>query len=206
MKHRWLAFLAAPALVAAAPAAASLAEVSAHFAALGTMKAAFTQTAASGQVARGTLTLARPGRVRFQYEASVPLLIVADGRTLSMIDYEVAQVSKWPIRATPLAILLDPQVNVRKYGRLLTGANAIPGFVSVEARDPKHPEYGALTLYFQRSSGAPGGLSLSAWRALDAQGNVTQVQLTDVRYGGPVAANAFAYRDPRRTAKAPGKG
>jgi outer membrane lipoprotein-sorting protein len=202
----FLPLLAVPALVAPAPAQASLADVAAHFAALKTMTADFTQSAASGQVARGTLTLARPGRVRFQYEKSVPLLIVADGRTLSMIDYEVAQVSKWPIRSTPLAVLLDPQVNVSRYGRLLTGSAGVPGFVAVEARDPKHPEYGALTLYFQRSAGAPGGLALSAWRALDAQGNVTQVQLSNVRYGAPVAANAFSYRDPRRTGRAPGKG
>jgi outer membrane lipoprotein-sorting protein len=191
--------LAAAALVAAMPAQASLPEVAAHLRGLQTMTADFTQTAASGAVARGKVTLARPGRVRFQYEPSVPLLVVADGRSLAMIDYEVAQVSKWPIRGTPLAVLLDPNADISKYGRVLEpGKGGLPGFVTVEAKDRKHPEYGTLTMYFARDGRGPGGLMLSAWRVLDAQGNVTQVQLANTRFNVAVDKAAFTYRDPRQ--------
>jgi len=199
-----VAALVAP---AAAQAPAPLAQVSQHLKGLTTMTAAFAQTASSGQVLRGKLTLARPGRVRFQYEPGVPLLVVADGKSLTMIDYEVAQVSRWPIRGTPLAVLLDPSVDLARFARLLPAdGGGVPGFVTVEARDPKHPEYGTITLYFSRRAGAPAGLQLAAWRVLDAQGAVTQVQLSDVRFGVPIEKNAFAWRDPRRSARPGSRG
>jgi outer membrane lipoprotein-sorting protein len=182
----------------AAPAQASLPQVATHLRSLQTMTADFTQTSGSGAVARGKLTLARPGRVRFQYEPSVPLLIVADGKSLAMIDYEVSQVSKWPIRGTPLAVLLDPNADIAKYGRVLEpGKGGLPGFVTVESKDKKHPEYGTITLYFAPSAQGPGGLALSGWRVLDAQGNTTQVQLSNPRFNVAVDKSAFTYRDPR---------
>ena len=193
-------------LAFAQPAHAALSEVSAHLKAAATMTADFTQTGANGSVSRGKLTLARPGKARFQYEPSVPLLVVADGRTLTMIDYEVAQVSKWPIRGTPLAALLDTTLDLASVARELTPADGgVAGFVTVAARDRKHPEYGAITLYFSRDRNAPGGLALSGWRALDAQGSTTQVQLSNVRYNIAIDKNAFSYRDPRLRGRPPGK-
>lgn len=191
----------------AAPAGATLPQVAGHFRGLQTMTADFTQTSGSGAVARGKLTLARPGKVRFQYEPSVPMLIVADGKSLAMVDYEVSQVSKWPIKGTPLAVLLDPNTDISKYGRVLEpGKGGLPGFVTVEAKDKKHPEYGTITMYFAPDVKAPGGLSLSAWRVLDAQGNVTQVQLTNARFNVAVNKSAFTYRDPRQRSRPGSKG
>lgn len=186
----------ATAIVAAAPAQAALDDVAAHLRALDTMRADFTQTAANGAATKGRMILARPGRIRFEYDNS-PLLVVADGRALNMIDYKVAQVSRWPIRNTPLAVLLDPNVNLAKYARELSPAEGgMPGMVTVEAKDPKHREYGTITLYFGKGSG-PAGLTLRGWKVLDAQGNVTQVQLSNVRFGTPVQKSAFTFRDPR---------
>lgn len=194
-------------VVAAAPAQATLPQVATHLRDLQTMTADFTQTSASGAVARGKLTLARPGKIRFQYEPSVPMLIVADGKSLAMVDYEVAQVSKWPIKGTPLAVLLDPNTDVARYGRVLDpGKGGLPGFVTVESKDKKHPEYGTITMYFARDRGAPGGLALSAWRVLDAQGNITQVQLANARFNVAVDKAAFTYRDPRQRTRPRGKG
>lgn len=206
MRALMLPFVAV-AMTITSPAAAALSQVSAHLAAAKTMTADFVQTAASGAAVRGKLFLAQPGKVRFQYEPSVPMVIVADGRTLTMIDYQVAQVSKWPIRGTPLALLLDPTMDLSGFAReLQPGDGAIPGFLTVQAKDRKHPEYGVLTLYFTRDPRGPGGLTLSAWRALDAQGTTTQVQLSNVRYNVPVDKAQFTYRDPRAKGRAPGKG
>lgn len=186
----------------AAPAgAATLADVRAHLAATRTMTASFTQVAEGGQSLTGTLTLERPGKVRFQYDTA-PLLVVADGRTLSFIDYKVAQVSSWPIRQTPLAVLLDPALDLSRHARILPESRA--GQIEVEARDPDRPEYGALTLSFARDLAAPGGLRLDGWQVLDAQGRRTRVILGDVRFNQPVGRDAFRFRDPRPRA-APGK-
>ena len=193
-------FAVALALVtAAAPlAAAPLDEVAAALAATRTMTADFVQIAPDGRRATGTMALARPGRIRFDYTAST-LLIVADGRILSMIDYQVGQVSQWPIRATPLAALLDPAKDLARVARVVGDT---PAGVRVEARDAKHPEYGALVLDFARTA---TGLALTGWLAKDAQNGLTTVTLSNVRANVAIPADRFAFRDPRvRTPGRPG--
>ncbi len=159
-----------------------------------TLKANFTQTASNGGVSSGTLLLKQPGRVKFTYGKG-DLLIVADGKSLNMIDYQVAQVERLPIRNGPLGALLDPSRDLSRYGKLVPSGN--PGLVAVEARDAARPEYGALTLFFSRKASAPGGYELNGWIAKDAQGNRTSVQLSSVTYGGAIANSAFSWRDPR---------
>ena len=187
------------ALVAAPATAAPLDEVAAALAATTSMTARFTQTAADGRVATGRMQLLRPGRIRFDYDKS-KLLIVADGRALSMIDYKVGQVSQWPVRNSPLAALLDPAKDLARVARVVESP---PGQVRVAARDPKRPDYGTLTMTFLRRADAPGGLALAGWTALDAQNNRTEVVLSDVRSNVAVPASAFKFRDPRL--KIPGR-
>ena len=165
---------------------------------ISSMTADFTQTDRNGQRIAGQMTLKRPGKIRFQYQKGVPLLIVSDGKALTMIDYEVRQVQRWPISNSPLGALLDPNRDVARFGRLIPTGN--PEVTSIEVRDPKHPEYGVITLVLVKDPGAPGGLELTSWVALDSQNKRTTIRLANQRYGVAVAANAFSYTDPRRTA------
>ena len=162
---------------------------------ISTMTADFTQADRNGQVVRGKLTLKRPGRIRFEYEMSVNMLIVGDGRSLTMIDYAVNQVQRWPIRNSPLGALLDPNRDVKRFGTLRPTGN--PDVISVEVRDSKHPEYGVITLIFVRNPSAPGGLELANWVALDSQNQRTTIRLSNHRYGMAVADRVFTWRDPR---------
>ena len=166
--------------------------------AISSMTADFTQTDRNGQRIAGQMTLKRPGKIRFQYQKGVPLLIVSDGKALTMIDYEVRQVQRWPISNSPLGALLDPNRDVARFGRLIPTGN--PEVTSIEVRDPKHPEYGVITLVLVKDPGAPGGLELTSWVALDSQNKRTTIRLANQRYGVAVPANAFSYTDPRRTA------
>lgn len=193
--------VAALALVAApAPAQApELAGVSAHLRAVSSMTAGFAQTDRNGKTLTGTLQLKRPGKIRFQYQKGVPLLIVSDGRALTFVDYSVKQVQQWPVRNSPLGVLLDPDRDLSRYARLLPSDD--PRFLLVEAKDPKRPEYGAITLAFQRQADAPAGLMLHGWVALDAQGNRTSIRLSEQRFNAPVSDEAFKWRDPRPNMK-----
>ena len=188
-----LAFAQAPQAAQANPAA--LDQAVAALRGISTLTADFTQSDRNGQVLRGKLTLKRPGRIRFEYEKSVNMLIVGDGKSLTMIDYAVNQVQRWPIRNSPLGALLDPNRDVKRFGTLRPTGN--PDVVSVEVRDPKHPEYGVITLIFVRDPGAPGGLQLANWVALDSQNQRTTIRLSNHRYGMAVADNVFTWRDPR---------
>jgi outer membrane lipoprotein-sorting protein len=193
-------FLFAPialAVTASAPAQTSndLSEVVAHMQAVSTMTASFTQTDRKGQALTGKLLLKRPGHVRFEYQKGVPLLIVADGKSLTMIDYEVKQVQRWPIKNSPLAALLDPGKDLARFGkRVNTGDKNV---ISVEVKDPKRPEYGTITMVFARQAGAPGGLTLNGWVALDSKSNRTSIRLSGIKYNTPIAQSSFTWKDPR---------
>jgi len=190
--------LAVAAALIAAPAVAQngdLAMVQAHLRALNTMTAAFAQTDRNGRTLTGTITLKQPGKIRFQYQKSVPLLIVGDGKALTMIDYQVAQVSRWPVGNSPLGLLLDPSKDISRYAHVVPGAP--DGRIVIEGRDPKHPEFGTITIGFAAKAGAPAGLVLAGWTVLDAQGNRTTTVLSDQRFGMTVSDQTFLWRDPR---------
>ena len=167
--------------------------------AISTMRADFVQADPRGNRVKGVLTLKRPGRIRFQYEKGVPMLIVSDGAALTFIDYQVRQVQRWPIKNSPLGALLDPKRDVMQYGKLVASSNS--NVVSVEVRDRKHPEYGVITMVFIRKAGAPGGLELSSWATLDAQNTRTIVTLTNQQYGMAVPDSTFRFNDPRGAGK-----
>ncbi|MCH4893712.1 MULTISPECIES: LolA family protein [unclassified Sphingomonas] len=182
------------ALPALAQPTGDLASVQRHLAAVDTMVAAFSQTDRAGKVLTGTLTLKKPGRIRFQYEKGVPILIVGDGKALYFLDYQVRQKQRWPIGESPLGILLNPARDPSKFARVLpTGDSRV---IRVEAYDPKHPEYGRIDMIFARDAAAPGGLRLQGWVALDAQNNRTTIRLSNTRFNVPVSDNTFRWRDP----------
>ena len=164
-----------------------------------TLRANFTQSDRSGQNVSGVLTMKQPGKIRFQYQKGVPLLIVGDGKALSMVDYEVRQVQRWPIGNSPLGALLDPNRDVKRFGTLQPVSD--PNVVSIEVRDRSHPEYGVITLIFARRASAPGGLELVSWVALDSQNRRTTIRLSNQRYGVDVPDSLFRYVDPRQTGR-----
>lgn len=191
-------FAVAAAFILAAPAqaqSADLAAVSAHLKAVSTMAANFAQTDRAGKTLSGRLSLKRPGKIAFRYEKGVPLLIVSDGRALTFVDYSVKQVQQWPVRNSPLGVLLDPNRDLSRYARVFPSND--PRVLLTEVRDPKRPEYGTITLAFVRQESAPAGLMLQGWVALDSQGNRTTIRLTNQRFNVAVSDEAFKWRDPR---------
>jgi outer membrane lipoprotein-sorting protein len=169
---------------------------------ISTMRADFTQTDRQGSTMRGVMTLKRPGKIRFDYGNDADFLVISNGKSLYVVDYEVSQVQRWPIKNSPLGALFDPERDVKRFGKLIPTGN--PDVFSIEVRDPNKPEFGMINLIFVRNPSAPGGLQLTQWVALDAQNHRTRVQLSNQRYGVAVADSTFTFRDPRRSSRRPG--
>ena len=187
-------------LAAQVPVSAAAGDLDAAVAALrgiGSMTADFTQTDRNGTTIPGKLYLKRPGKIRFEYAPSAKMLVVSNGKSLYLVDYEVKQVQRWPIGNSPLGALLDPSRDVKAFGRLVPTDNS--DVVSVEVKDRKRPEYGVITLIFVRDASAPGGLRLTNWVALDSQNQRTTVRLSNQSYGVAIADSKFGFVDPRRS-------
>ena len=191
-----VAIIAAAAAPASAQTSADLKAVEASLAATQSMTANFLQADGKGRQMAGTLSLKRPGKIRFAYGGGVNMLLVADGKRLTFVDYDVAQKSSWPIAKSPLAVLLSPQPDLARIARIIPSENK--NVVVVRARDARRPEFGTLVLAFVRDGGAPGGLKLGGWTAIDAQNKKTTVRLSNQRYNVSVPDSAFTYAEPKR--------
>ena len=195
------ALLPAAAVVAlAAPAAASpasdLRAVESHLAQTRSLVSNFIQTDGRNRQLTGTLSLKRPGKIRFEYGRGANMLLVANGKDLSFIDYEVGQKSSWPVAKSPLAVLLSANPDLGRIARVVPSND--PRVVVVRARDARRPEFGTLVLAFTRDPGSPAGLMLEGWTAIDAQNKTTKVRLNGQRYNVAVAESAFTYAEPKR--------
>lgn len=191
----------APAPLAAQTNAGDLDRVVMALRAISTLRADFSQTDRQGNTVTGVMTLKRPGKIRFDYGKKSDFLVVSNGKSLYVVDYQVNQVERWPISNSPLGALFDPDRDVKRYGKLMPTGNA--DVISVEVRDPAKPEFGVINLIFVRNPSAPGGLQLSHWVALDAQNHRTTVRLANHRYGLAIADSTFTFRDPRKASRRP---
>jgi len=187
-----IAVLATP-----APAATGeLGQVETHLAASQSMTANFVQTDNKNRQLVGTLQLKRPGRIRFEYGRGANMLLVGNGKTLTFIDYEVGQKSSWAIANSPLSVLLSGKPDLGRIARILPSQD--PRILLVRARDGRRPEFGTMILAFVKSPGAPGGLRLEGWTAIDAQNKRTTVKLDGQRYNVAVPESAFTYPEPKK--------
>jgi outer membrane lipoprotein-sorting protein len=187
--------VAAPVALHAQAAPAGLAQVQSHLRAVDTMTANFTQSDRRGRNLSGTLTIRRPGKVRFDYGRTANILIVGDGRALVFNDYDVGQQQRWPINDSPLSVLLNPNQDLARYARVVQNDAQV---LMIEARDPRRREFGTITVAFAKVASAPAGLILQGWNIRDAQNHLTTVRLSNQRFNVPVADSAFTYRNPRR--------
>jgi outer membrane lipoprotein-sorting protein len=196
---RALAPVAVVAVVAAPLQAATSSElkaVEASLAATLSMTASFLQTDGKGRQMAGNLQLKRPGKIRFAYGGGVNMLLVANGKTLNFLDYDVGQKSSWPISKSPLAVLLSPQPDLGRIARIMPSGNQ--NVIVVRARDARRPEFGTLVLAFAKDGSAPGGLKLEGWTAIDAQNKKTTVRLDNQRYNVAIPDSAFSFAEPKR--------
>jgi outer membrane lipoprotein-sorting protein len=198
-----LAALAAPRAPAGAAAIAepvldetqrlALTVVEAYLNTIRSLRARFVQIGPDGGVAEGSFYLRRPGRLRFEYDPPVPILIVGDGFLLHYQDSELGQVNDWPIFDTPIGSLSRESVG---FGQDLVVTEVIrrDGKTSVTVVRREDPGEGTLTLDFTSNP-----TRLAQWRVKDAQGLITTVALNDLEINVEVPAALFVWNPPARS-------
>lgn len=169
----------------------ALAEVEAYLNGVKSLRARFIQVAPDGGLAEGDFYLRRPGRLRFEYDPPVPILIVGDGFLLHYQDKELGQINEWPIFDTPIGSLSRDEVGFGK-DLLVTDVKTDPGRIVVTVVRREDPGEGSLTLYFTRDP-----MTFAQWRVKDAQGQVTTVALEDLEINVAVSAELFVWNPPK---------
>lgn len=157
-----------------------------------TLTADFTQVAPDGSVSTGKFYLKRPGRMRWQYDPPTPLLIISDGSVLTYFDYELEQVSKLPMDSSMIGFLARENVEF-KDSVTVEHFEAKDGAVRVSVAQVEKPDEGKLMFEF-----ADKPLELRNLVITDANGNVTNVALSNLKFGTQLDKKLFIFRDPRK--------
>jgi outer membrane lipoprotein-sorting protein len=169
--------------------AADLQRVAAYLNSIHTMYARFRQAASNGGIATGQLWMARPGRMRFEYDPPNQILLLADMFYVYYVDKELVQMSKVGLKSTPAWLLLrDPitfdDLIVTRFER---GADTLRITVVEKAQ----PDNGSLTMVFSDNP-----LVLRQWSIVDQQRKTTTVSLYDERMDVALDPKLFVYQDP----------
>lgn len=174
----------APAIVAPAIAPMTTAErskllsdISTAMSKVKTARGVFEQVSPDYTLSTGKFALSRPGKIRFEYDDPVPLLIVSDGTTVAMQDTELETVDRIPLASTPLALLLDDKLDFNSEADVLD-VTRNETQIGVTISDSKGEIDGTLKLIFSADD-----LALDSWVATDSGGNETMVRLVKIQEG-----------------------
>jgi outer membrane lipoprotein-sorting protein len=152
----------------------------------------FEQTNPRGSTQAGDIFLKRPGKARFQYDPPSGLVVVSDGKNVSVWDSRLRTFDRTPLGATPLAILLARQIRLDQDVEVFRVGNFDDGFyLSARSSSGQAQTEGYITIVF---GGSP--LALRGWTLVDGQGQATKVKITSLA-PTPIQPELFVLNDPR---------
>ncbi len=196
-----LALALAPSVASARPAVAAkltdqdradLQRVERYLNEIRTFTSPFLQVAADGGQSKGTVSIARPGKIRIDYEAPSSLLVVGTGGSLAVYDRDLKQVNYVSMDQTPIGVLVREQVRLAgdvTVTRFERGANVL----RITLASTADAEAGRVTLTFDDKP-----LQLRQWVVFDPQGTETRVSLLDPKLGVPLDNKIFDFKAPER--------
>ncbi|MEL8056301.1 MAG: outer-membrane lipoprotein carrier protein LolA [Pseudomonadota bacterium] len=149
----------------------------------------FTQANADGSLYTGEFALSRPGKLRFDYDDPVPVLIVSDGTTVAMEDRDLETVDRIPLGTTPLGLILDDDLQLTD-DIVVNSVIERDATFEITVEDASGEMPGTLTMLFDKAENA-----LTGWRAVDAEFNTTRVSLIDVKTNTRINPRQFILRD-----------
>ena len=155
----------------------------------------FQQTNPDGTNVGGRFWLQRPGKVRFEYDAPSPLLLVSDGTNVALRDTRLRTTDRYPLRQTPLYFLLKANVNLER-DVVVTGVERRGGNYLLAMRDRRREADGELIVSFDQTTNL-----LEEWTIRDRQGRSTRVRLLDAVQGGVIRPTLFIDPSPNRRFK-----
>ena len=164
---------------------AVLAEISQKLSGLKTMNGEFVQYDPNGAQRQGKFFIARPGRVRFQYDPPTTISVIADGKSVLVYDKKLQTYDIWPLSQTPLRLLLDSNLDLSTSDRV-SRVSVAPDLVEVELQDETKFSAGTLNLVFDRKTS-----ELRQWTVTDQQGLQTLVTLYNVETGNQLGKDLF---------------
>lgn len=183
--------VSAPAAAAAPLTAAErsklLKEAAKALASVKTARGKFEQYSPDGSYSTGQFAMSRPGKVRFDYDDPVPLVLVSDGTTVALQDSDLETTDRVPLASTPLSLLLSSTLDFEKEAEVVD-VRRTGDQTNITVRDKTGEMDGTLTVVLADNA-------LTGWRTVDANGGRTSVLLSGVETGAKLNPRLFILKD-----------
>ena len=172
----------------------TLFRVEKYLSTLHSLRAKFQQVAPDGGLASGIFYLERPGKMRWQYDPPVPVLMLSNGSVLTFIDFELEQVSRVPLSSTLAGFITKEIISFKDPAIRIVDMGIGAGSVRISLVQRESPGDGMLTLHFDDQN----SLVLRRMVITDAAGQTTDVQLKDAQFNLALDDSLFEFVDPRK--------
>ena len=181
----------APALAQAPASNPQVAEVERYFNAIRTLQARFVQSNPNGTVVQGTLSVSRPGRMRFEYDPPSQLKIVADGSQVTMWDIANRDFGQWPIGWTAASFLVREPLVLQGGDLTVEKVERADGMLQLTMSQTRKPSEGKVIVRLGENP-----MVLRGWTIIDNRGQRVDVSLNGLQTGLPLAASLFKFDGP----------
>lgn len=175
------AFLSTAEAQASSGAAQKIAD---HFSSIRTMSGDFIQFGPRGEQTGGKFFIARPGKIRFNYEAPSAYRVISDGESVVIDNRKLNTMDLYPLSKTPLKLLLDERIDLS--GSRVKSVKEEADLITIQLADKSVFGNSRITMMFDTKS-----YELRQWTITDAQGKDTTVLIDNVKQGVQLDASLF---------------
>lgn len=166
--------------------------ISGYFNSFRTLRGEFTQISPKGNMSTGTMYISKPGKMRFDYAAPNPFLLVSDGKWVTLKDRARERGDQVPLSATPLRIVVAPEVDLLRDTNVL-GIEQADGISQVVLEDKKGSVSGRIMLVFDDNRN-----ELQQWVIIDGKGRRTTVTLSNLEPDVKIDPKLFVVKINRK--------
>ncbi len=154
---------------------------------LKTLSAQFVQTASNGSSADGRIFIAKPNKIKMDYDEPTSVLIVGNGDYIVYNDKELDQVTNIDYEDIPASLLLTDKVEIDGKNLKVTDFYKDSGTTEMTLEYAKGST-GPITLVFSNQP-----FELKQWKIVDPQSIEVSISLYNVQKDEPISDDTFRF-------------
>lgn len=155
---------------------------------INTIKSGFVQIASNGGSAEGRIYIAKPSKIRMEYTAPDPLLIIGNGDYIIYNDKELDQVTNIDYKDIPATIILTNKIKFDGTNLKVIDFYKDSGQTSITVETPKNPGVKPITLVFDNDP-----FRLKQWKVIDQQNIEITISLYDMEQDADLSPSLFKF-------------
>ncbi len=197
MRKIWILFLGTVlfwSAAASAQTAGDIAKIEDYLNNIKTLRASFVQTASNGNTSEGKLYIAKPNKLRMEYNPPISVLIVGDGNYIIYNDKELDQVTHIDYDDIPASLILANDVKIDGKKIKVTDFYKDSGTTEIVLEYKEKDGVGPITLVFSNTP-----FELKQWKVVDPQSVEITVSLYNAETDTALDSSLFKFKNNKNS-------